>query len=172
MCVCVNSLTCALQAALIDTHGPTATTHSHWPPLPPLTATGHHCCHRPLITAATHSPPSTRRYSPPPPSTRALSHSHTRTHSVIALAPHRSAQRVMLRRHPRSGVDSVATCSTGSGCSADRAVDVCVANTHLHWAEDPLGVSQASDAEIRAKQLEGAVSTPPPRSVGRSVGTM
>ena len=69
------------------------------------------------------------------------------THSVVSLAPHRCAQRVILRH---SG-DPTSSSSSG-------AIDVCVANTHLHWAQDPLGVSQASDAEIRAEQMESALS--------------
>lgn len=72
------------------------------------------------------------------------------THSVVPLAPHRCAQRVILRHT----IDSTSPPSAG-GLDV---IDVCVANTHLHWARDPLGVSQASDAEIRAEQMESAFS--------------
>lgn len=60
------------------------------------------------------------------------------SHETLRLSVERSAQRLRLR-HRQGGAEVV------------------VANTHLHWASNPLGVSQRSDAEIRGDQMEAVV---------------
>jgi len=55
------------------------------------------------------------------------------SHETLKLATNRTAQRVRI---------------------SHGGLEVVVANTHLHWSVDPLGMSKRSDAKIRQTQLE------------------